>query len=180
MVKKYSFKYFIGYNDNDDIRPLCIKLPQMIGYAKYFDSNKTMSFKVSDKRLLKKYIRIWEKISSLIEKEFDIVINHSSDIDFIDFMKIYKKYIAEPYSFLVSDTTLPSDNPLRFRKNILEKNSLKRIYNKSRRLMIRLKMKNYNMILIEELQKYQSYHQAKLISMNILQAKKYWLLIESR
>ena len=44
--KKNSFKYFIGYNDNDDIRSLCIKLPQMIGYAQYFDSSKTMSFKV--------------------------------------------------------------------------------------------------------------------------------------
>ena len=51
--KKSSFKYFIGYDDNDDIRPLCIKLPQMIGYAKYFDSNKTMSFKVIVKKLLK-------------------------------------------------------------------------------------------------------------------------------
>ena len=51
--KKSSFKYFIGYDDNDDIRPLCIKLPHMIGYAKYFDSNKTMSFKVIVKKLLK-------------------------------------------------------------------------------------------------------------------------------
>ena len=42
--KKNSFKHFIGYSDNDDIRPLCTKLPQMIGYAKCFDSNKTMSF----------------------------------------------------------------------------------------------------------------------------------------
>ena len=33
--KKSSFKYFIGYNGNDNIRPLCIKLPQIIGYAKY-------------------------------------------------------------------------------------------------------------------------------------------------
>ena len=48
-----------------------------------------------------------------------IVLNHSSDIDFIDFMNIYKKYTKEPYSFLVNDTTLPSDNPLRFRKNLL-------------------------------------------------------------
>ena len=39
--KKSSFKYFIGYSDNDDIRPLCIELPQMIGYGKYLDSNKT-------------------------------------------------------------------------------------------------------------------------------------------
>ena len=48
-----------------------------------------------------------------------IALNHSSDIDFKDFMKIYKKYTAEPYSFLVNDTTLPSDDPFRFRKNLL-------------------------------------------------------------
>ena len=48
-----------------------------------------------------------------------IALNHSSDIDFKDFMKIYKKCTTEPYSFLVNDTTLPSDDPLRFRKNLL-------------------------------------------------------------
>ena len=48
-----------------------------------------------------------------------IALNHSSDIDFKDCMKIFKKYTAEPYSFLVNDTNLPSDNPLRFRKNLL-------------------------------------------------------------
>ena len=47
------------------------------------------------------------------------VLNHSSDIDFKDFIKIYKKYTNEPYSFLVNDTTLPSNDPLRFRKNLL-------------------------------------------------------------
>ena len=50
---KNSLKYFIRYNDNDAIRPICIKLPQMIGYVKHFDSNKTMSFKVIDNKLLK-------------------------------------------------------------------------------------------------------------------------------
>ena len=49
-----------------------------------------------------------------------IAINHSSHVKFKDFMKIYKKRTAEPLSFLVNDTTLPSDNPLRFRKNLLE------------------------------------------------------------
>ena len=48
-----------------------------------------------------------------------IVLNHSSYIDFKDFMKIYKKCTAEPYSFLVNDTTLPSDDLLRLRKNLL-------------------------------------------------------------
>ena len=47
-----------------------------------------------------------------------IALNHSSYIDFKDFMKIYKKCTAEPYSFLVNYTTLPSDDPLRFRKNL--------------------------------------------------------------
>ena len=48
-----------------------------------------------------------------------IALNHSSDIDFKDFMNIYKKYTKEPYPFLVNDTTLPSDYPLSFRKNLL-------------------------------------------------------------
>ena len=48
-----------------------------------------------------------------------IALNHSSDIDFKDFMNIYKKSAKEPYSFLVNDTILPSDDPLRFRKNLL-------------------------------------------------------------
>ena len=68
---KSSSKYFIGYNDGDVIRPLCIILPQMIGYVKHFDSNKTMSFEVSDNKLLKKYNKIWEKISNLLDIKSD-------------------------------------------------------------------------------------------------------------
>ena len=68
---KNFLKYFIGYNDDDVIRPLCINLLQMIGYVKHFDSNKTVSFKVNDNKLLKKYNKIWEKISSLMNIEFD-------------------------------------------------------------------------------------------------------------
>ena len=49
-----------------------------------------------------------------------IALNHSSDIEFKDFINIYKNYTAEPYSFLVNDATLPSNNPLRFRKILLE------------------------------------------------------------
>ena len=52
--EKRSFNYDIGSNNNDGIRPLCIKLPQMAGYAKYFDSNRTMFFKFSDKKTVKK------------------------------------------------------------------------------------------------------------------------------
>ena len=47
-----------------------------------------------------------------------IAINHSSDINTKDFIEIYRKCTDKPYSFLVIDTTLPSNNSLRFRKNL--------------------------------------------------------------
>ena len=72
--KSYStknlFKYFITYN-GDVIRQLCIKLPQMIGYIKNCDDDKTMSFKVDDNKLLNECHRIWEIISNLLNIEFD-------------------------------------------------------------------------------------------------------------
>ena len=46
--------------------------------------------------------------------------------------------------------------------------------------MIRLEMENYNMILIEKLPKYQLYSQTKLVSINILQEKKYYHLIKNK
>ena len=55
------------------------------------------------------------------KREFQqVASNHSSDVDFKDFRKLYKNYTKEPYSFLVNDTTLSSDNPLRFRKDLLQ------------------------------------------------------------
>ena len=50
-----------------------------------------------------------------------IASNHLSGIDFKDFMKFYKDYSKEPYSFLVNDMTLPTGNPLRFRDNLFSK-----------------------------------------------------------
>ena len=55
------------------------------------------------------------------KQEFhQIAINHSSDMDFKDFVNIYKKCTLETYYFLVNDGTLPSDNLVRYRKNPLE------------------------------------------------------------
>ena len=48
-----------------------------------------------------------------------IASNHSCDIDFNDFTKLYRYYTKELYSFLVNDTTLSVDNPLRFRESLL-------------------------------------------------------------
>ena len=68
---KNSFKYFIRYNDNDVIRPLHIKLPQMTGYTKKFDKNITMSFRVNNKQLFKNYKKIQEKIEKLLNIDFE-------------------------------------------------------------------------------------------------------------
>ena len=103
-----------------------------------------------------------------------IAINHSSDISTKDFANIYRKCTDEPYSFLGIYIMLASNYPLRFRKNLfnIECNSI--ISSKSWQLMIRLKMKNYNMILMEKQLKYQLYHQAKFINMNILLVEIYY------
>ena len=50
----------------------------------------------------------------------DIAINHSTDIDYKDFMNIYRKCTSKPYPFLTIDNTLGANNPLRFRKSVLD------------------------------------------------------------
>ena len=50
----------------------------------------------------------------------NIAFNHSADTDYKDFIKMYRECTKEPYKFLTIDTTLPSSNPLRFRKNLFD------------------------------------------------------------
>ena len=50
----------------------------------------------------------------------NIAINHSTEIDYKDFMKVYRECTREPYNFLTIDTTLPASNPLSFRKNLFD------------------------------------------------------------
>ena len=62
-----GFKYFISYlhDDDDVIRPLCIILPQMSGYIKYFgNGGKNMLFKIEDESVYLKYDEIWNKLKS--------------------------------------------------------------------------------------------------------------------
>ena len=71
---KDSVKYFIGYRHKGNVfpSPSCVKLPQMNAYAKHFDkNNKYINLLVNDKEILKKYSEIWNKIKSLIKKEFN-------------------------------------------------------------------------------------------------------------
>ena len=76
-------------------------------------------FKVPKDVILNTSHNFIAKIPNKIELQ-QTAINHSSDINTKDFANIYRKCTVEPYSFLVNDTTLPSNNPLRFRKNLFD------------------------------------------------------------
>ena len=83
-------KYFIGYNDNDVIRPLCLRLPQMTGYAKKFNENATMSFKANNKQLLKNYNKVLEKVEKLLKIDFESKPVYGDDDKYIKTkIKIY-------------------------------------------------------------------------------------------
>ena len=66
-----GFKYFIGYKEGEIVKPLCIILPQMTGYIKYFENGrKNMSFVIKDDSVLDKYNEIWDKIKETLNIKF--------------------------------------------------------------------------------------------------------------
>ena len=78
---KNSLKYCIRYHDDDVIRPLCIRLPQITGYARKFGENATMSFRTNNKQLLKNYNKIWKKVEKLLKIDFESKPVYSDDDD---------------------------------------------------------------------------------------------------
>ena len=63
-----GFKYFIGYQENEIVKPLCIILPQMNGYIKYFDNGgKNMSFLIKNSEVWEKYEDIWNVIKNKLK-----------------------------------------------------------------------------------------------------------------
>ena len=66
-----GFKYFIGYQEDEIVKPLCIILPQMNGYIKYFENGgKNMSFSIKDSEVWEKYEDIWNVIKNKINIKF--------------------------------------------------------------------------------------------------------------
>ena len=66
-----TYKYFCGYLNNDVIKPLCVILPQMNGYIKYFDDGgKNMSFVTDDEKVYEKYNEIWNVVKVLLKLKF--------------------------------------------------------------------------------------------------------------
>ena len=63
-----GFKYFIGYQEDEIVKPLCIILPQMSGFIKYFENGgKNMSFLIKDDEVLEKYEQIWNVIKNKLQ-----------------------------------------------------------------------------------------------------------------
>ena len=72
-----GFKYFIGYKEGEIVKPLCIILPQMTGYIKYFENGgKNMSFVIKDDDVLDKYNEIWDKIKEKLNIKFQSMPVH--------------------------------------------------------------------------------------------------------
>ena len=66
-----GFKYFISYKEGEIVKPLCIILPQMSGYIKYFENGgKNMSFMLKDDNVLDKYNKFWDKIKEKLNIKF--------------------------------------------------------------------------------------------------------------
>ena len=72
-INDTTYKYLCGYLNNDIIQPLCIILPQMNGYIKYFnDGEKNMSFVTDDEEVYEKYNEIWEVVRKLLKLKFTV------------------------------------------------------------------------------------------------------------
>ena len=114
---KYNYlKNFIGYNDNDVIRPLCSRLSKMTGFINKFKENKktsgyprkskentTMSLTVNDEQLFKKYNKIWKKVEKLMISDFEskpFYGNEDDDDDYDDDKYVKTKVRIYGYSII--------------------------------------------------------------------------------
>ena len=87
-----TYKYFCGYLNNDGIiKPLCVILPQMNEYIKYFeDGGKNMSFTTDDEKVFEKYDEIWNVVKGLLKLKFTVGPNRNDK--FISAkLKIFRK-----------------------------------------------------------------------------------------
>ena len=72
-INDTTYKYLCGYLNKDVIQPLCVILPQMNGYIKYFDDGgKNMSFVTDDEEVYEKYNEIWEAVKKLLKVKFTV------------------------------------------------------------------------------------------------------------
>ena len=98
-----SFKYFIGYKDDNVVRPLCIILPKISRYIKYFENERqNMSFMIEDGGVLVKYNEIWNKIKKTLSIKF-----HSTPV----YNEKYIKAKVKEFTGLVNTNFLNDEAP---------------------------------------------------------------------
>ena len=107
-INDTTYKHICGYLNNDTIQPLCIILPQMDGYIKYFDdSGKNMSFVTDDEKIYKKYNEIWEVIRKHLKADFTVSP-----------VRDYKYLVAKLKIFdRINRTTFNNNNSIPVEKN---------------------------------------------------------------
>ena len=107
-INDTTYKHICRYLNNDTIQPLCVILPQMDGYIKYFDDGGTnMSFVTDDEKIYKKYNEIWEVIRSLLK--IDFTVNPvRDDIYLVAKLKIFNK---------INRTTFNNNNYIPMERN---------------------------------------------------------------
>ena len=107
-INDTTYKHICGYLNNDTIQPLCVILPQMDGYIKYFDDGgKNMSFITDDEKIYKRYNEIWEVIRNLLKKDFT-VNPVRDDIYLVAKLKIFNK---------INRTTFNNNNYIPMERN---------------------------------------------------------------
>ena len=98
-----DFKYFIGYQEGEIVKPLCIILPQMSGYIKYFENGgKNMSFLIKDDKVWEKYEQIWDVIKNKLGIKF-----HSKPI----YEQNYLKAKVREFGGVIKTNFLGNDVP---------------------------------------------------------------------
>ena len=107
-INDTTYKHTCGYLNNDTIQPLCVILPQMNGYIKYFDDGgKNVSFVTDDEKIYKKYDEIWEVVRNLLKIDFT-VSPVRDDIYLVAKLKIFNK---------INRTTFNNNNYIPIERN---------------------------------------------------------------
>ena len=101
-----GFKYFIGYQKNEIVKPLCIILPQMNGYIKYFDNGgKNMSLLIKNSKVWEEYEDIWHVIKNKLNVKF-----HNQPLHENKYLKIKKRELDGSIKTIFLGNGLPKEN----------------------------------------------------------------------
>ena len=101
-----GFKYFIGYQEGEIVKPLCIILPQMSGYIKYFENGgKNMSFLIKDDEVWGKYDTIWDVIKNKLGIKF-----HSEPVYEYKYLKTKVREYDGVIKILFLNNSMPKEN----------------------------------------------------------------------